>query len=73
MRQIPLHVHLALLTLVRRGQRDDTKYPRADALGDRLDGPPLAGTVTALEDDAHLASLFLHPLLELDQLDVKLR
>src|SRR5437667_12798484 len=31
-RQIQLHAHLAILSLVRRGQRDASKYPRADAV-----------------------------------------
>ena len=72
MRQVALHVHLALLALGRRRQRDDAKHARAHALGDRLDRAALAGAVAALEHDADLESLVLHPLLQLDQLDVQL-
>ena len=71
-RQIALDVHLALLALGRRGQRDDAEHARAHALGDRLDGPALAGAVAALEHDADLEPLVLDPLLQLDQLDVQL-
>ena len=73
MRQIALHVHLALLALGRRGQRDDAEHARADALGDRLDRAALAGAVAPLEDDADLQPLVLDPLLQLDELDVQPR
>ena len=71
-RQIALHVHLGLLALGRRGERDDAKHPRAHPLGDRLDGAALAGAVAALEDDADLEPLELDPLLQLDELHVEL-
>ena len=43
-RQVALHVHLALFPLGRRRQRDDAKDARTHALGDGLDGAALAGT-----------------------------
>jgi len=69
---VALHVHLRLLALGRRRQRDDTEDARADALGDRLDGAALAGAVAPLEDDEDLEPLGDHPFLQLDQLDVEL-
>ena len=50
-RQVPLHVHLGLLAIGRRRQRDDPEDARAHALGDRLDRAALARGVTSLEDD----------------------
>jgi hypothetical protein len=38
----------------------------------RLDGAALAGSIAALEDDAHLQPLVYHPLLQLDQLHMQL-
>ena len=70
-RQITLRVHLTLLALGRGWQRDDAKHTRAYALGDRLDGAALAGTVSAFEYDAHLETLVHHPLLQLHELDVQ--
>ena len=71
MRQIALDVHLRLLALGRRGQRDDAEDARADALGDRLDRAALAGAVAPLEDDADLQALVHDPFLQLDQLDMQ--
>src|ERR1051326_6647511 len=71
-RQIALDVHLALLAFGRRGQRDYAEHARAHALGDRLDAAALAGAVAALEDDADLEPLVLHPFLQLDELDMEL-
>ena len=73
-RQMPhvaLDVHLRFLALGRRGQRDDAKHARTDALGDRLDHPALAGAVAALEHDATLESLVHRPELQLDQFGVQ--
>ena len=72
-RQVALHVHLSLLAVGGRGQRNRPEDPRADALGDGLDRAALAGAVAALEDDADLQALVLDPLLQLDQLAVQLR
>ncbi len=71
-RQVSLRIHLRFLALGRRRQRNHPEHARAHALGDRLDGAALAGAVAALEDDADLEALVLDPLLQLDQLDVKL-
>ena len=43
MRQVALDVHLGLLTVGRRGERDHPEYPRAHPLGDPLDHPALPG------------------------------
>ena len=72
-RHVALDVHLRLFALGRRGQRDHAEYPRADALGDRLDHPALAGPVAALEHDADLQPLVDGPELQLDQLAMKPR
>ncbi|MNS24728.1 hypothetical protein D3C72_565830 [compost metagenome] len=71
MRNIALEIELALLPLRGGRQRYDPEYPGADPLGDRLDGAPLAGTVTPLEDDADLEPLVHYPLLQLHQLHVQ--
>ncbi len=70
-RQVPLDVHLGLLALGRRRQRDHPEHPGADPLGDRLDGAALAGGVAALEHDADLGPGVLDPLLDGDQLAVQ--
>ena len=69
---VALHVHLRLLALGRRGQRDDAEDARAHPLGDRLDRPALAGAVAPFEDDADLEPLVLDPFLQLHELDVQL-
>jgi hypothetical protein len=61
----------ALLAVGRGGQRGDAEDARTHAFGDRLDRATFAGAVTAFEHDADLEPLVLHPLLELDQLDVQ--
>ena len=71
MRHVALDVHLRFLALGRRRQRDHAKDARADAFGDALDRSTLAGGVAAFEDDADLGAGGFHPLLELDQLDLK--
>src|SRR5262249_5115891 len=71
MRQIALHVHLALLALGRRWQRDDTENARAHAVRDRLDRSALAGPVAALEHDADSQAFADHPFLQLDQFGVQ--
>ena len=71
-RKIALHIHLRLFALGGRGERDDAEHARAHPLRDRLDRAALAGAVAPLEDDADLEALLLHPLLQLDELDVQL-
>jgi hypothetical protein len=48
---VALHVHLRLLAVRRRRQRDDAKHARAHALGDRADRAALAAAVATLKDD----------------------
>ncbi|MCY1541140.1 hypothetical protein D9M68_768150 [compost metagenome] len=71
MGQVALAVHLGLLPIGGRRQRHHAEHPRADPLGDGLDGPALAGAITALEDDADLEPLGHHPLLQFHQLDMQ--
>ena len=71
MPHIALNVHLRLLALGRRRQRDDAIDAWADPLGDRLDDPALAGAVAAFEHDHDLQSLGDDPELQLDQLSVQ--
>src|SRR5882724_9963779 len=71
-RQVTLRIHLRLFPLRGRGQRDDPEHARAHPLGDRLDHAALSRPVSPLEEDAHLETLELHPLLEMDELDVQL-
>ena len=68
---VALDVHLALLALGRRRQRNDAEHARTDPFGDRLDRAALAGGVAAFEHDADLEPLVDDPLLQLDQLDVQ--
>ena len=58
---VPLHVHLALLAVGRRGQRDEAEDARARALRDRLDRAALARRVAAFEDDDDAQALSLSP------------
>ncbi|MNL49758.1 hypothetical protein D3C87_1727160 [compost metagenome] len=73
MGKVALHVHLRLLTVRGRRQRDDAKDPWADALGDGLDRSAFTGAVTAFEQDAYLGASVHDPLLEFDQLDMQAR
>ncbi len=72
MRDVALHVHLRLLAVRRRGQRDVTEYARADSFGERADRPTLSGGVAPLEDDDDPVALVLDPLLQEAQLTLKL-
>ncbi len=71
-RDVALAVHLGLLAVGGRRQRDDAKHSRAHAFGDGLDGAALAGAVATLEDDADLEALLHHPLPQRHQIDVQL-
>ena len=73
MRQVALDVHLALLALCRRRERDDPEDARAHPFGDPFDDPALAGTVATLEHDADLEPLEDDPVLEPDQLGLQAR
>ena len=70
---VALDIHLRLLPLGRRGQRDDAENARTDALGDRLDHAALAGAVAALEQHADLQALVDDPELQLDEFGMQLR
>ncbi len=73
-REVPhvaLDVHLALLALGRRGQRDDPEHARTHALGDGLDRATFSRAVATFEHDADLEALCDDPLLELHQLNVQ--
>ena len=71
MPHIALNIHLRLLALRRRRQRDDAIDAGADPLGDRLDNPALAGAVAAFEQDHDFQSLGDDPELQLDQLSMQ--
>src|SRR5262249_18327000 len=64
---VALHIHLRLLALSRRRQRDDAKHSRAHALGNRLDRAALARGVSSFEHDAHLGPCRFYPLLHRDK------
>ncbi|MNT57534.1 hypothetical protein D3C72_1949070 [compost metagenome] len=70
-RQVALHVHLALLSIGGCRQCHHPEHPRTHALGKGLDRAPLAGAVAPLEHDADLDALGLHPFLQLDHFDVQ--
>src|SRR4030095_1158288 len=61
---VALHVHLALLAIRWRRQRDDPEDSWAGALGQRADRAPLARAVTPLEQDDDAKLLFFDPVLE---------
>src|SRR3954449_2562641 len=69
---IALHEHLGFLPVGWCGQGTDAEHPRADLLGQRLDGAALAGGVAALEDDDDPQLLRLHPFLEMAKLNLEL-
>jgi hypothetical protein len=73
MPHVPLHIHLGLFAVGRRGQRDDAENPRAYAFGNRLDDAALARAVAALEQDADLDAFGDDPKLQLDELGMQAR
>src|SRR4051812_34094803 len=48
-RHIPLHVHLGLLAVGRRGECHEAEHSRTDAFRDGADGATLPGAIAALE------------------------
>jgi hypothetical protein len=70
-REVPLDVHLGLLSLGRGGQGDDPEHPRAHPLGDPLDRASLPGGVPTLEHDTELGPRRLDPLLHGHELAVQ--
>ena len=71
MPHVSLDVHLRLFPVGRRGQRDDAENARADAFGDRLDDPALAGAVAALEHDADLKAFGDDPELQFHEFSMQ--
>ena len=72
MLDVALHVHLRLLAIGRRRQRDDPEDARAHPLGDGLDRTALAGRVAALEDDDDPQPFLLDPVLQAAELRLQL-
>ena len=70
-RHVALEVPLGALPLRGGAQGDDAGAAGVEALGDALDGAPLAGGVTPLEDDDHALSARPDPVLELDKLGLE--
>ena len=68
---VPLHVHLGLLAVGRRGQRHETEDARARALRDGLDRPALPRGVAAFEDDDDAKPFLFHPILQHAQLGLQ--
>ena len=54
---VTLHIHLRLLAIGRRRQRDGAKHAGADPLGQGANGAAFARGVAALEDDDHAQAL----------------
>src|SRR5258708_2537597 len=72
MLHVTLQVHLRLLAVGRRRQRDEAEYPRAYALSNGLNRSAFAGRVAALEHDYHAQALVFHPFLEFTKLSLEL-
>src|SRR5579864_865335 len=70
-RDVPLQVPLRLLALTRPGQRHHRGPARVQVLGEPLDRPALAGRIAALEHDYDPLPGGLHPVLQLDELDLE--
>ena len=68
---VALEVPLGLLALARLLQRHDLGAARVEVLHEALDRAALAGRVPALEEDDHLLAARLHPVLQLEQLDLQ--
>src|SRR5271166_4882666 len=69
---VALGRELRLLPLGRRGEGYHAKDARADTLQDALDHPAFAGGVSSFENDHNAGVGCLDPVLELDQLNLKL-
>src|SRR6185369_11144643 len=72
MLDVALEKQLALLPLRRRGQGNDPEYPWADSFGDRPNGAAFAGCIAAFEGNNDSQALFLNPLLQMTEFDLKL-
>ena len=71
MLDVPLEVPLRALALGRLLERHDARPARIEVLHEPLDGAALAGRVASLEDDHQLLLRSLHPVLQLEQLDLQ--
>ena len=71
-RHVTLHIHLRLLAIGRRRQRDGAKHAGADPFGQGANGAAFARGVAALEDDDHAQALVFDPLLKMAQFRLKL-
>ena len=70
-RHITLEVPLGLFPLARLHQRHDRRAAGVQVLGEPLDRAALAGRVAALEHDDDPLPGGLHPVLQLDELDLQ--
>ena len=72
MGNVALEVPLTSLSFGGDSQRNHPDDTMAQSLRDPSDDTPLARGVTTLEDDGHLEALTLDPLLQIDQIFLKL-
>ena len=70
---VALEVPLRPLALGRRGQRDDATKAGVERSRDTLDRAPLAGRVTALEDDDQPLTALTDPMEHLHELELESR
>jgi hypothetical protein len=68
---VPLEIPLGLLAFGRLLQCDDPGAARVEVLHEPLDRAALAGRVAPLEQDDQLLLRPLHPVLQLEQLDLE--
>jgi hypothetical protein len=69
---IALEVPLGALALIGLFERHDAGAARVQMLHEALDGAALAGGIAALEDDDDALARLLHPVLDLEKLDLQL-
>ncbi len=72
MLDIALQEQLGLLAIGWGGQGDHAEDARTDFFRHCLDRAALAGGIAALEQDDDAELLFLHPLLQVTELDLQL-
>ncbi len=71
MANVALEEPLGPLVVGRLVERHDPRTPRIEMLREPLDGPTLAGGISALEQDNDLPVRCLHPVLHLQQFHLK--
>src|SRR5580704_4846774 len=69
---VALNEHLAFFAVRRRRQGGDPEHPRADALGERLDGAAFSGGVPPFENDDDAGARCLDPVLQAAKLRLQL-